>query len=215
MADPGGRSERVIEFWYEFASTYSYPAAMRVEAIAAEADVAVRWRPFLLGPIFADLGWSTSPFNLQPVKGAYMWHDVARSCDKLGLAFRQPEPFPQNGLLAARVATALPDDGTRARFSRAVYHAEFAEGQTISEPEVLAALLEAQELEAESLLIRAADPAIKQALRDLTDVARRNGIFGAPTWRTPDSELFWGNDRLEEALEWVQGNPVSKRTPRG
>ncbi len=203
MTDREPPSEPFIEFWYEFASTYSYPAAMRVEAAAARAHVAVRWRPFLLGPIFAELGWSTSPFNLQPAKGAYMWHDVARSCEKLGLAFRRPEPFPQNGLLAARVATLLPDDGTRARFSRAVYRAEFADGQTISEPEVVAALLAEQELEAESLLIRAADPATKQALRDRTEAAMGHGIFGAPTWRTPDGELFWGNDRLDDALDWI------------
>lgn len=203
MADIGGESDKVIEFWYEFASTYSYPAAMRAETVATQAHVTVRWQPFLLGPIFADLGWTTSPFNLQPAKGAYMWHDVARSCDKLGLAFRRPEPFPQNGLLAARVATALPDDGTRARFSRAVYRAEFAAGRTISKPPVIAELLAEQGLEAETLLTRAADPALKQTLRDRTETAQRRGIFGAPTWRTPDGELFWGNDRLEDALEWV------------
>ena len=205
MADPSGQSEKVIEFWYEFASTYSYPAAMRAETVAARAHVAVRWQPFLLGPIFADLGWSTSPFNLQPVKGAYMWHDVARSCEKLGLAFRRPDPFPQDSLLAARVATILPDDGTRARFSRAVYNAEFAEGRTISEPAVIAALLTELGLEAEALLMRTANPAVKQTLRDQTEAAQRHGVFGAPTWRTPDGELFWGNDRLEEALDWVAG----------
>ena len=199
-------AERTIEFWYEFASTYSYPAALRVEAVAAEGGVTVLWRPFLLGPIFAELGWSTSPFNLQPAKGAYMWHDVARSCEKLGQAFRRPEPFPQNGLLAARVATALPDDGTRGHFTRAVYRAEFAEGRIISEPEVIAALLSAQGLDAESLLAQAAEPSNKQALRAQTEAAQRHGIFGAPSWRTADGELFWGNDRLEEALHWAQAS---------
>ncbi len=198
-------AERTIEFWYEFASTYSYPAALRVEAVAAEAGVTVLWRPFLLGPIFAELGWSGSPFNTQPAKGAYMWHDVARSCEKLGQAFRRPEPFPQNGLLAARVATALPDDGTRAQFSRAVYRAEFAEGRVISEPEVIAALLAEQGLDAEPVLAQAAEPANKQALRAQTEAAQRHGIFGAPNWRTADGELFWGNDRLEEALAWARG----------
>ncbi len=197
-------AERTIEFWYEFASTYSYPAAMRVEAVAADAGVAVLWRPFLLGPIFAELGWSTSPFNLQPAKGAYMWHDVARSCEKLGQAFRRPEPFPQNGLLAARVATALPDDGARAQFTRAVYRAEFAGGRVISEPEVITSLLAEQGLDAEAVLAQAAEPANKQALRERTEAAQRHGIFGAPSWRTADGELFWGNDRLEEALDWAQ-----------
>ena len=211
MADLTDQSEQVVEFWYEFASTYSYPAAMRVEAVAARAHIAVRWQPFLLGPIFAELGWSTSPFNLQPAKGTYMWHDLARSCARLGLAFRRPEPFPQNSLLAARVATALPDDGTRSRFSRAVYRAEFADGRTISEPDVIAALLAEQGLDAEALLVRAADPAVKQALREQTDAATRHGIFGAPTWRTPDGELFWGNDRLEEALDWVRTIACSRQ----
>lgn len=58
-----------IDFWYEFASTYSYPAAMRIERRAREAGVALRWRPFLLGPIFQTLGWNDSPFNIYAAKG--------------------------------------------------------------------------------------------------------------------------------------------------
>ena len=69
-----------IEFWFEFASTYSYPAAMRVEAVAAARSVEVVWRPFLLGPIFVRQGWDDSPFNLYPAKGSYMWRDLERSC---------------------------------------------------------------------------------------------------------------------------------------
>ena len=106
-----------IDFWYEFASTYSYPAAMRVEARAAERGVSVNWRPFLLGPIFADAGWRDSPFNIYPTKGRYMWRDMQRICDALGLALRRPEPFPQNSLLAARIALAL-EGHARAAFSK-------------------------------------------------------------------------------------------------
>lgn len=58
----------MIEFWYEFASTYSYPAAMRVQRLADDAGVALRWRPFLLAPIFNAQGWNDSPFNIYPVK---------------------------------------------------------------------------------------------------------------------------------------------------
>ena len=95
------------EFWYEFASSYSYPAAMRVEALAAERGVALAWRPFLLGPLFAAQGWRDSPFNLYPAKGRYMWRDLERICGALGLPLTRPDPFPQNSLLAARVALAL------------------------------------------------------------------------------------------------------------
>jgi 2-hydroxychromene-2-carboxylate isomerase len=95
-----------LDFWFDFASTYSYPAAVRIGLAAAEAGVAVRFRPFLLGPIFEAQGWDTSPFNIYDAKGRYMWRDLERLCADLGLPFRRPEPFPQNSLLAARIAIA-------------------------------------------------------------------------------------------------------------
>src|SRR5580704_7030122 len=66
----------VLDFWFEFASTYSYPAAMRIAPLAREAGVTVRFRPFLLGPVFQAQGWSTSPFNLYVAKGGNMWRDL-------------------------------------------------------------------------------------------------------------------------------------------
>jgi 2-hydroxychromene-2-carboxylate isomerase len=95
-----------VDFWYEFASTYSYPAAMRIGTLAAERGVTVAWRPFLLGPLFAEQGWRDSPFNIYPAKGRYMWRDMERICGALGLPLRRPDPFPQNSLLAARRAGA-------------------------------------------------------------------------------------------------------------
>ena len=131
-----------VDFWYEFASSYSYPAAMRVEALAAERGVALSWRPFLLGPIFAARGAMDSPFTLNPAKGRYMWSDLKRICARHDLPLRRPEPFPQNSLLAARVALAL-GDAQRPAFSRAVYAAEFAEGRDIAERSTIAGILEA------------------------------------------------------------------------
>ena len=94
----------VLDFWFDFASTYSYPAAMRIRPLAREAGVTVRFGPFLLGPIFKAQGWDTSPFNLYPAKGRHMWRDLERLCADLSLPFRRPAPFPQNSLHAARVA---------------------------------------------------------------------------------------------------------------
>jgi 2-hydroxychromene-2-carboxylate isomerase len=108
-----------IDFWYEFASTYSYPAATRIGRVAAEREVKVRWRPFLLRPIFVEIGWRDSPFNIYPTKGRCMWRDLERICGALGLPLQRPQPFPQNSLLAARTALALEGE-LRAAFSRAV-----------------------------------------------------------------------------------------------
>lgn len=193
----------VIDFWYEFASTYSYPAAMIVDDLAAAAGVAVRWRPFLLGPLFKAQGWDTSPFNIYPAKGDYMWRDMARICAARGLALKRPDPFPQNSLLAARVALTTAVTPMRAAYSRAVYEAEFGRGEPIGEPETLARVLAGLGLEADAVLAEAQSEEGKMRLREATDEARGLGIFGAPSMVTADGELFWGHDRLEDALAWA------------
>jgi 2-hydroxychromene-2-carboxylate isomerase len=192
------------EFWYEFASTYSYPAAMRVEALAKARDVDLVWRPFLLGPIFAAVGWRDSPFNLYPVKGRYMWRDLRRICDALGLPLARPDPFPQNSLLAARLALAL-DDAERPGFSRAVYAAEFGEGRAIADRGTLAAILNSCGLQAEAVFLSAEAPENKDALRAQGARAAALGLPGAPCLVTADGETFWGNDRLEQGLDWAIG----------
>ena len=194
---------RKVEFWYEFASTYSYPAAMRVENIAKIFDATISWQPFLLGPIFKQLGWTTSPFNLQAAKGSYMWRDLERTCMLNGLPpLTRPDPFPQNSLLAARVALALPDDGPRAEFSRSVFTAEFADGRSIDDKAVLADILEKLDMPSAEWFERAAEPDIKDQLKAQVARAQELGIFGAPMIVTSDEELFWGNDRLEDGLRW-------------
>src|SRR5262252_10491853 len=131
-----------LTFWYEFASTYSWLAAERIEMLAAQAGVDVGWRPFLLGPIFAGQGWTNSPFNLYPAKGRNMWRDLERLCGDVNLPFRRPEPFPQNSLLAARVALVGLNTTWGEEFCRTVFRAEFCEGRQIDDPAVISDILE-------------------------------------------------------------------------
>jgi 2-hydroxychromene-2-carboxylate isomerase len=194
----------VLDFWFDFASTYSYPAAARIGRLAAEAGVQVRFRPFLLGPIFKAQGWDSSPFNLYPAKGRNMWRDLERLCEDEGLPFRRPEPFPQNSLLPARVAVAGMGQGWGEAFSVAVYRAQFAEGRRIDEPATLAAILSDLNVEPKAALDAAQSDDNKLRLRAETEEAARLGVFGAPTFTTAGGELFWGNDRLEQALRWAK-----------
>ncbi len=193
-----------LDFWYEFASTYSYLSVMRIEDEAARAGVEIRWRPFLLGPIFAGQGWDNSPFNIYPAKGRYMFRDMERLCAARGLAFKRPQPFPQNGLLAARLGVIGAAEGWVASFTRAVFHAEFAQGAQISEPVVLAQCLGGAAPGAKAALVRIGEDGIKNLLRAQTEEARARGLFGAPTFVTADGELFWGDDRMEQALQWAK-----------
>jgi 2-hydroxychromene-2-carboxylate isomerase len=196
-----GSSIEPLEFWFEFASTYSYPAAMRVEQVARAAGVPLAWRPFLLGPIFGSQGWNDSPFNVYPVKGRYMWRDLERVCAKHGVPLHRPSRFPRNGLLAARVALLGAGEPWGPDFVRAVYRANFAEDREISEPEVVAAVLGAVTGGAGDIIERALTAENKDRLRRQTEQAVALGIFGAPMF-VSRGELFWGNDRLEDALTW-------------
>ena len=193
-----------LEFWHEFASTYSYLAAMLVEDLAREAGVAVVWRPFLLGPIFAKQGWTSSPFNLYPAKGRHMWRDMARRAARLGLPLVRSEPFPQNGLLAARLMLAGLEEDWGPRFARLVYLAEFGQGLDIAADGVLAPLVAEAGGDPQAAMLRARSDDLKARLRDSTAEAEHKGLFGAPSFVVGD-ELFWGDDRLEEALAWARG----------
>ena len=196
-------SRPVVEFWFEFASTYSYLSVMRIERAAEAAGVDIEWKPFLLGPVFLALGWNDSPFNIYPPKGRYMWRDLERLAEKEGLPFLRPSRFPRNGLLAARVALVGGEEGWVAAVARAVMMANFAEDREIGEEAVIGAILGTLGLPAAEVIARAQADANKLALRCQTERAAELGLFGAPSFRVGE-ELFWGNDRLEDALAWAR-----------
>lgn len=198
------RPMRILDFWFEFASTYSYPAAMRISALAEAQGVTVRWRPFLLGPIFKAQGWDDSPFNIYPAKGRYMWRDLERICASLGLPFVKPATFPQNALTAARVALVAFRQGWGEDFSRAVYTAEFGENRDIGDNFTIADIINALGHTPDEIIELSRMNVNKDALRAETEEAMRVGVFGAPSFVTADGELFWGNDRLEAALAWAK-----------
>lgn len=190
-----------LEFWFEFGSNYSYLSVMRIEALAAAFNVEVEWKPFLLGPIFRSFGWESSPFILQKAKGEYTWHDMARLCRKYGLSWNKPSHFPRSAVLPLRVALVGADTEWIGEYSRRMMEKNFAEDQEIDTRDVVFDVLTALDLPAAELLEMAVADANKLALREQTATATRRGIFGAPTFFVGD-EMFWGNDRLEDALTY-------------
>ena len=201
-----------ITFWFEFASTYSYLSAMRIQDAAKNAGIDIEWKPFLLGPIFKAQGWESSPFNLYRAKGFYMVRDIERIAASRGFPFRMPVPFPQNGVQAARLALVGIEQGWGPAFVHSVYWAQFAEGLNISETETLSKALTVAGANVEDAFAQAESAEFKSRLRSNTDEAQAKGIFGAPSFLTPDGELFWGDDRLESSILWVTGprGPVLK-----
>lgn len=189
-----------IEIWFDFASNYSYLSAMRIEEAARARGVAVQWRPFLLGPVFKSLGMDTSPFVTQQQKGAYVWTDMQRQCAKYALDWARPSTFPRRSILPARIATLAEGQPWQAEFIRRVMRLNFVEDHDIEDPAALGAILDALGLDGPALLVQAQAEPVKQRLRERTEEARRRGVFGAPTFFVGD-EMFWGNDRLDDALD--------------
>jgi len=192
-----------LQFWFELASTYSYPAAMRVQGLAEAAGVDVEWRPFLLGPIFSQQGWNDSPFNIYPAKGRYMWRDLERLCAEYQLPWRRPSQFPRGSLLAARVAGVAQDEPWVGDFVRAIYRLNFVDDAAIGSPEVVEAALTGLGQPAPEWIARAQTSAGKEHLKRQTQQAIDLGIFGAPSF-VVGGELFWGNERLPQALAWAR-----------
>jgi len=207
VAKTPSEAPREIELWFEFGSNYSYLSVMRIEDAARRRGVAIAWKPFLLGPIFRALGMETSPFVLQKEKGAYVWQDMARQCRKYGLRWRQPSVFPRLGVLPLRIALVGIEEPWIGAFCRRVMELNFALDQDINQSERLAPILTELGLPAATILAEAQAEPTKIRLREQTEAARRRGIFGAPTFFV-GKEMFWGNDRLDDALLFAsEGKP--------
>ena len=196
-----------MELWFDLASNYSYLTLMRIEPLAERAGVSLRWEPFLLGPVFEAFGWKSSPFVLQKEKGAYVWKDMERQAAKYGLPWKKPARFPQNTVLPVRVALSGRDEAWVRPFCRAMARANFAEDRDISSAEAVREALSALGLPVEAILARAQSPEEKPRLRAQVQRAQALGIFGAPTFFV-DGEMYWGNDRLEDALEAARRSSV-------
>jgi 2-hydroxychromene-2-carboxylate isomerase len=193
----------IIEFWFDFGSNYSYLSMMRIRRAAAAANLRVELKPFMLGPIFKSLGWETSPFVLQTLKGDYVWRDMRRQCVKYGLRWQRPSLFPRNALLAARIA--LQGEGTSwlEDFCVQVMLANFADDREVGDEAVLAGILAGLGADSAEIIAAAKTDACKAALRARTADAQARGIFGAPMFFVGD-EMFWGNDRLEDAIAYAK-----------
>ena len=195
-----------MQFWFDFASCYSYVAALRIEEACANAGVSLEYKPFLLGPIFEQqLGIKDSPFNAHPERGRYMWRDLERLCEKYDLPWRRPSVFPRNSVLAGRVACCAGD--AVVPLVRAIFTANFAEDLDISRPETISALVDLIGGDGKQALELAASADVRAQLRANTGEAQRLGVFGAPNF-VVEGELFFGQDRLDDAIAWAATQTV-------
>ncbi len=198
---------RQLDFFFFLGSTYTYLSVQRIEAAAAAREVDVRWRPFSVRTLMQEQ--NNSPFAGKPVKLRYMWRDLERRAARHGLPFglQLPgiPPYPvDTQQLANRVATLAAREGWCPAFVKACYDDWFLRHQVPGEPAQLQGALARLGRDAEAVIAQADSDATRAAYAAETDSARAAGIFGSPTFRVGD-EIFWGDDRLEDALDWAGG----------
>jgi 2-hydroxychromene-2-carboxylate isomerase len=192
-----------IDFWFSIGSTYTYLSVTRLDRVAAETGISFTWRPFNVRAIMLEM--DNVPFATKPVKAAYMWRDVARRAARYGLRPKLPAPYPLKELeLANRVAVIGMKERWGPAYVKATYGRWFGRGEPAgSEPNLSASIAEAG-ADPARVLARAASAEGAESLAAATDGARALGIFGAPTWAV-DGEIFWGDDRLDDAIAWRRG----------
>ena len=190
---------QTIEFWFDFGSNYSYLTAMRIDDLAGSLGIKVVWKPFLLGPIFQSFGWESSPFVLQKEKGEYTWKDMERQARKFGVAWIKPTTFPRRAILPTRVAVLGSNESWIGDYVRAMMVRNFVEDKDLDTEDAVREVLTALNVNADLVIAQAQSDENKQRLRHATETAAKLGIFGAPMFFVGD-EMFWGNDRLEDAL---------------
>jgi 2-hydroxychromene-2-carboxylate isomerase len=192
-----------LDFWFEYGSTYTYLTVARMHAMASRHGIEVRWRPFLLAPIMVEQGLAQGPFLPFPQKLRYMWRDLERRAATHGLPYRQPSHYPPNTLLTARVGMLAATEGWCREFTERSFALHWTEDIAIGSDANLSASLAALGKDASRVLSQAQSAANKDLLRVATDEAKALGLFGSPSFVTR-GELFWGDDRLEDALAWAQ-----------
>jgi 2-hydroxychromene-2-carboxylate isomerase len=194
-----------LELFFEFGSQYSYLAAMLADDAARARGLSIVYRPFLLGPIFAAQGYQQPPFVQFATKGAYVWRDLERLCAELELPWNKPTVFPRKGVLAARIALVAVDEGWGVPFTCRVFQLNFVHDQDTEDEAALRSIVSELGQSPDDVIARAMSAENKARLKTQTERAQALGIFGAPTF-VVSGELFWGQDRMRQALDWAERN---------
>jgi 2-hydroxychromene-2-carboxylate isomerase len=203
MAEPD------IDFWFTMGSTYSCLSVMRLADVERDYGMRFRWRPFHLLLILQEM--KHVPFADKPAKSHYMWRDIERRAAMYGLKAMLPAPYPVKQSIAANLVAVLGmREGWGIDFVVAAYRRWFQKGEeTGSEPNLSSSLRDIGQDPARVLALARSEE-VNALLESETDAARQLGIFGSPTF-VVGKEIFWGDDRLEDAISWLQHGAVRRQ----
>lgn len=190
-----------IDFWFSIGSTYTYLTVMRLPDIEQNEGVKFNWRPFSVRALMQEM--DNKPFIGKPEKSQYMWRDIERRAARYGIPVKVPVDYPLKHFdLVNRIAIVAAEEGWCEEYVRASYVLWFQEGIPAGEDKNLKVALSKSGQSYERVVELAHSETTEKAYHDATSEARSLGIFGSPSFIVKDKELFWGDDRLEDALEF-------------
>lgn len=191
---------KTVEVFFDFVSTASYLAYMRLPDAVAEVGGKIEWRPMLLGGVFKATG-NAPPMNVA-AKGKWMMYDIQRWTKKYDIPFRMNPAFPFNTVMVLRGALVAQDMGQEVfdTYMETVFKAIWQDGLDMSDPQVVMDVLRSAGLPADEIAAATQDQKIKDRLKANTDEAVSRGAFGAPTFFVGD-EMHWGQDRIHWVVE--------------
>ena len=191
-----------IDSWFSIGSTYTYLSVTRLKEVEQKFEVKFSWQPFSVRKIMLEMDNVPFPPTKQ-VKADYMWRDIERRAQGYGFEAKVPAPYPLKEFdLANKIAVIGMQEGWCSDYVIATYRFWFVAGlEPGSEPNVSESLREIDQ-DPERVLELAADETIAKAYLSQTEQAQSKNIFGSPSFIV-DGELFWGDDRLEDAVNWA------------
>ena len=192
-----------IEFWYSIGSTYTYLSTQRLGQIESQNEVKFEWMPFSVRSRMIEM--ENVPFMAEKKRDKidYMWRDVQRRANFYGFDAKIPAPYPLKEFdLANKVAIMGKDQGWIKEYTILTYKKWFLEHlEPGSEPN-LSSTLEEIGLDAKNVIKQAQADDIEQKYLKNTEMAKNKGVFGSPTFIV-ENEVFWGDDRCEDAIKWL------------
>lgn len=208
---------RLLEFFFDFSSPWTYMAYAQVEALARDTGAELAWRPFYVAAVFRGINHSVAAMRAQPVpaKLAYYKLDMNRWADRLGIRIGRPPVYgngskPLNSARALRGAFHAIDHGRISEYAGAVFRAYWEDLEDVSDPAVVAACARKAGLDAAAFAADVDAPGSRTRLEQNTDEFISRGGFGTPTFFVDRTSMFFGNDRLDFIREALDSTSVDK-----
>ena len=197
-----------VNLWFSIGSTYTYLTIMRLEEIEKSHDIKFNLKPFSVREVMLSMDNIPFPPN-KKTKLDYMWRDIERRAQFYGFPAKVPAPYPLKEFdRANKIAILGMNEGWIKEYVNRTYKEWFQNGLAAGGDQNLTITFKDLLLDKEKVLQRIENPEILELYNAQTKNAMSKGIFGSPTFEV-NGELFWGDDRLEDALRWLWSDQAS------